>query len=72
MEPYVEINYQNTKFKTQTCIQGGRTPVWKKSFDFHIDKSNHNQNKNVKITVYDDGGGFKTHDLLGERSIDLD
>ncbi len=36
MDPFIELEYEGTRKKTETCLEGGINPVWDQTFTFEI------------------------------------
>ncbi len=66
MDPFVEIQYIEKKYRTTVLEEGGKNPVWNQSFDIQIE----NSNDNIKITCFDEDP--LTNDLIGETTLTAD
>jgi Ca2+-dependent lipid-binding protein len=61
MDPFVQINYMGTIFKTKTKNEAGKNPVWNESFDIPIQS----MGDFLEITIFDEDN--LTNDFVGSN-----
>ena len=60
MDPFVEIEYKNKKYRTKVKEEGGKTPVWNQTLEIPLESLL----DTIKFACYDQDS--LTNDLIGE------
>jgi Ca2+-dependent lipid-binding protein len=65
MDPFVQINYIGTIYKTKTKTEAGKNPVWNESFDIPIQS----MSDFLEITIFDEDNF--TNDYVGSNKFTI-
>ncbi len=65
MDPFVQINYLGTIYRTKSQKEGGKNPSWNESFDLQIQS----MGDEVEISIFDED--ILTNDLVASSIFQL-
>jgi Ca2+-dependent lipid-binding protein len=63
MDPFLQVDYRDKKFRTKVIDQGGKEPVWNEMLEIPLESLQ----DTIKIGCYDQDPF--TNDLVGEISV---
>jgi len=63
MDPFVQINYMGSIFKTKTMNEAGKNPVWNENFDIPIQS----MGDFLEISIFDEDN--LTNDFVGSNQF---
>jgi len=65
MDPFIQLEYNKMKMKTQTADEGGETPVW--DHTFNLDIITMSEEDHVTLTCLEED--FLSNDFIGETIL---
>ncbi len=65
MDPFIQLEYNKIKMKTQTVDEGGETPVW--DHTFNLDIITMTEEDHVTLTCWEED--FLSNDFIGETIL---
>ena len=65
MDPFIEVEYRETKKKTTTLQEGGDRPVWEQTLEFDI----YSRDDFLTVSCYDED--ISIHDKLGSAKLNV-
>ncbi|XP_043720911.1 elicitor-responsive protein 1-like [Telopea speciosissima] len=65
-DPYVSIEYGSTKFRTRTCTDGDRNPVFQEKFTWNLIEGL----QKLNVSVWN-SNTFSSHNFIGSGKVQL-